>query len=75
MHLTPGTYHVTAGVYDENNLHVFDQREREFELRVQPGNAHDGEGYLDMGGDVGHARPGRQPTTTCPGAQVAAERR
>jgi ABC-2 type transport system ATP-binding protein len=57
MHLTPGTYHLTAGVYDENNLHVFDQREREFELRVQPGNAHDAEGYLDMGGSW--AMPGR----------------
>jgi homopolymeric O-antigen transport system ATP-binding protein len=51
MHLTPGTYHITAGVYDENNLHVFDQREREFELRVQPGSANDGEGYLDLGGE------------------------
>jgi hypothetical protein len=50
MHLTPGTYHITAGIYDENNLHVFDQREREFELRVQPGSAHDTQGYLDMGG-------------------------
>ena len=57
MHLTPGTYHITAGVYDENNLHIFDQREREFELRVQPGNAHDGEGYLDLGGTW--AMPGR----------------
>jgi ABC-type polysaccharide/polyol phosphate transport system ATPase subunit len=57
MHLTPGTYHLTAGVYDENNLHVFDQREREFELRVQPGNANDAEGYLDMGGTW--AMPGR----------------
>lgn len=53
MHLTPGTYHITAGVYDENNLHVFDQREREFELRVQPGNANDVEGYLDLGGQWG----------------------
>ncbi|HET9543254.1 MAG TPA: Wzt carbohydrate-binding domain-containing protein, partial [Acidimicrobiales bacterium] len=50
MHLTPGTYHLTAGVYDENNLHIFDQREREFELRVQPGSANDAEGYLDLGG-------------------------
>jgi lipopolysaccharide transport system ATP-binding protein len=57
MHLTPGTYHITAGVYDENNLHIFDQRDREFELRVQPGNANDGEGYLDMGGQW--AMPGR----------------
>jgi lipopolysaccharide transport system ATP-binding protein len=51
MPLTPGTYHLTAGAYDENNLHVFDQRDREFELRVQPGSANDGEGYLDMGGE------------------------
>ncbi len=51
MHLTPGTYHLTAGVYDENNLHIYDQRDREFELRVQPGSANDGEGYLDLGGE------------------------
>ena len=51
MHLTPGTYHVTVGVYDENNLHVYDQREREFELKVQPGAAPDTEGYLDIGGE------------------------
>jgi len=57
MHLTPGTYHLTAGVYDENNLHVFDQREREFELRVQPGNANDAEGFIDMGGNW--TMPGR----------------
>jgi lipopolysaccharide transport system ATP-binding protein len=51
VHLTPGTYHVTAGIYDENNLHVYDERDREFELRVQPGDAPDTMGFVDMGGE------------------------
>jgi len=54
--LTPGTYHVTAGIYDENNLHVYDERQREFELRVQPGDAPDTEGFIDMGGEWAKAR-------------------
>jgi len=56
IHLTPGTYHVTAGVFDENNLHVYDERQREFELRVQPGEAPDTEGFVDMGGEWAKAR-------------------
>jgi len=56
VHLTPGTYHVTAGIYDENNLHVYDERQREFELRVQPGEAPDTEGFIDMGGEWAKTR-------------------
>ena len=58
MHLTPGTYHVTAGIYDENNLHVYDERQREFELRVQPGDAPDTVGILDFGGEWAKPLPG-----------------
>lgn len=50
MPLTPGTYHLTVGIYDENQLHVFDEREREFEFVVQPGPARSTEGVVDIGG-------------------------
>ena len=74
MHLTPGTYHLTAGVYDENNLHIFDQREREFELRVQPGSANDGEGYLDLGGQWAMPTGGSEEDVIEQGAAMGAER-
>ena len=49
--LTPGTYHLSLAIHDTNNLHVYDARDREFELRVQPGSAHDTDGLVDLGGD------------------------
>ncbi|MET0912071.1 MAG: ABC transporter ATP-binding protein [Acidimicrobiales bacterium] len=74
MHLTPGTYHLTAGVYDENNLHIFDQREREFELRVQPGSANDAEGYLDLGGQWAMPTGGKDEEVVEQGGSMGADR-
>ena len=48
--LTPGTYHLSLAIHDTNNLHVYDARDREFELRVQPGSANDTDGLVDLGG-------------------------
>lgn len=69
VHLTPGTYHVTAGIYDENNLHVYDERLREFELRVQPGDAPDTEGFFDFGGEW--AKPLKKRDEDTPDADAA----
>ena len=35
--LGPGVFVVTAGIVDSSQTHVFDYRDRAFELRVQPG--------------------------------------
>jgi ABC-type polysaccharide/polyol phosphate transport system ATPase subunit len=54
LHLLPGTYHVTAGIYDKHMLHVYDERQREFELIVQTGTIQaKAEGWFDLGGKWG----------------------
>ena len=62
LHLLPGTYHVTAGIYDKSRLHVYDERQREFELTVQTGTiAAAKEGWFDLGGEWAVAGPGQFP--------------
>jgi ABC-2 type transport system ATP-binding protein/lipopolysaccharide transport system ATP-binding protein len=71
LHLLPGTYHVTAGVYDSSHQHVYDERQREFELTVQTGTiGPSGEGWFDLGGRWRPARPDGGPVPG--GAGVAA---
>jgi ABC-2 type transport system ATP-binding protein/lipopolysaccharide transport system ATP-binding protein len=54
LHLLPGTYHLTVGVYDSKHQHVYDERFREFELTVQTGTIRgSNEGWFDLGGQWG----------------------
>ena len=56
----PGTYHVTVGIYDSTQQHVYDERFREFELTVQTGTIRaTNEGWFDLGGQWSH--PGTRP--------------
>ena len=56
LQLLPGTYHVTAGIYDRSHQHVYDERQREFELTVQTGTIRPtSEGWFDLGGEWGAA--------------------
>jgi ABC-2 type transport system ATP-binding protein/lipopolysaccharide transport system ATP-binding protein len=48
--LRPGVFVVTAGIVDSSQTHVFDYRDRAFELRVQPGGGPDAPGLVRFDG-------------------------
>jgi ABC-type polysaccharide/polyol phosphate transport system ATPase subunit len=48
--LTPGTYQLTAAVFDRSVVHAFDHRERFFRFDVAPGQPRDQFGVMTLGG-------------------------
>jgi ABC-type polysaccharide/polyol phosphate transport system ATPase subunit len=48
--LTPGTYELTAAVFDRSVTHAFDHRERMFRFDVTPGQPRDQHGIVSLGG-------------------------
>ena len=50
MPFTAGVYVVTAAVVDSTLLHVYDYRDRAFELHVQPGRGTEAPGLVVLGG-------------------------
>jgi hypothetical protein len=48
--LTPGSYQLTTGIWDEHVLHPYDVQERAWILHVQPGSSRHREGMVDLGG-------------------------
>jgi len=48
--LAPGRYEVSAAVVDRSQLHVYDYRDRAFDLTVQPGHAADVVGAISLDG-------------------------
>jgi ABC-2 type transport system ATP-binding protein/lipopolysaccharide transport system ATP-binding protein len=49
--LAPGRYEVSAAVVDRSQLHVYDYRDRAFDLTVQPGRAAQITGAISLDGD------------------------
>lgn len=54
LSLAPGRYEVSAAVVDRSLLHVYDYRDRAFDLTVQPGHAADVVGAISMDGHWSH---------------------
>jgi ABC-2 type transport system ATP-binding protein len=60
--LTPGTYELTAAVFDRSVVHTFDHRDKLFRFDVAPGRPRDQYGVMSLGGswelrgDAGTAR-------------------
>ena len=48
--LAPGRYEVSAAIVDRSLLHVYDYRDRAFDLTVQPGHAADVVGAISLDG-------------------------
>jgi hypothetical protein len=48
--LAPGRYEVSAAIVDQSLLHVYDYRDRAFDLTVQPGHAADVVGVISLDG-------------------------
>ena len=48
--LLPGTYEITAALYDYSCLHAFDHRHRAFRFDVEPGDPHESHGVVSLGG-------------------------
>ncbi len=53
--LAPGRYEVSAAVVDRSQLHVFDYRDRAFDLTVQPGRAAEVVGAISLEGQWAQA--------------------
>ena len=50
MPLLPGTYLVTAAIFDTHMMHPYDYRDKEFVLRVQPGSSPERYGMVELTG-------------------------
>src|SRR5262249_2777571 len=76
--LAPGRYEVSAAVVDRSQLHVYDYRDRAFDLTVQPGRAAEVVGAISLEGEWDQAdeesAPTSNPTGTRPVKQNAAEK-
>jgi len=48
--LTPGTYELTAAVFDRRVVHTFDHRDKLFRFDVSPGRPRDQYGVVSLGG-------------------------
>jgi ABC-type polysaccharide/polyol phosphate transport system ATPase subunit len=48
--LTPGTYELTAAVFDHSVVHTFDHRDKLFRFDVVPGRPRDQYGVISLGG-------------------------
>jgi ABC-2 type transport system ATP-binding protein/lipopolysaccharide transport system ATP-binding protein len=51
--LVPGTYSVTVAITDHSTTHVYDQRDKAFDLHVQPGEGFQPSGYVTLDGTWG----------------------